>query len=416
MFYYESNYELKFKSLDIIYPLIGYSEDSQQIQFNALFRLIKYSNYTSYDNSNEKTFEIFPILDVAWGGEEDNNYFSLFPLFGTIKDKYAKEKISYFAFPIYMQTYKKNSYNTHFLWPFFSATKGKYSDGFKFWPLYGYTKKVDPDTLVTVKQSKFFLWPFFMFKKDNTTGINLEENNYWPIYLNAESDVHSSTTFLWPFFNVYEYKIRDQKTYNMPWPLIQYKSGSNIKSKRFFPLYSYSKSKHVEKGFILWPLYRHKSEILASEYFETKSLLFFLYKQDTFYSLSDNEVNKEFSSLWPIYSIDTDRDGYDFRIFAPIESFFSKNTKIREIWSPLWSVVRIKKENSKSSTSLLFNFIKYEVDEDIKETSFSINLLIPIISNESTDKHNEFKILGGFLGYKTGEDAEIRILYIPISL
>ena len=45
-----------------------------------------------------------------------------------------------------------------------------------------------------------------------------------------------------------------------------------------------------------------------------------------------------------------------------------------------------------------------------------INLLIPIISNESTDKHNEFKILGGFLGYKTGEDAEIRILYIPISL
>ena len=64
----------------------------------------------------------------------------------------------------------------------------------------------------------------------------------------------------------------------------------------------------------------------------------------------------------------------------------------------------------------MFNFIKYEVDEDIKETSFSINLLIPIISNESTDKHNEFKILGGFLGYKTGEDAEIRILYIPISL
>ena len=62
------------------------------------------------------------------------------------------------------------------------------------------------------------------FKKDNTTGINLEENNYWPIYLKAESNAHSSTTFLWPFFNIYEDKLRDQKTYNMPWPIIQYKS------------------------------------------------------------------------------------------------------------------------------------------------------------------------------------------------
>ena len=114
--------------------------------------------------------------------------------------------------------------------------------------------------------------------------------------------------------------------------------------------------------------------------------------------------------------MDSNRNGYDFRMFAPIESFFSKNAKIREIWSPLWSIVRIQKEDSKSSTSLLFNFIKYVKDEKIDESRFSINLLIPIISNESTKDSNEFSILGGFFGYKTGEDAKIRILYIPIDL
>ena len=103
-------------------------------------------------------------------------------------------------------------------------------------------------------------------------------------------------------------------------------------------------------------------------------------------------------------------------MFAPIESFFSKNAKIREIWSPLWSIVRIQKEKSKSSTSLLFNFIKYSKDEEIDESSFSINLLIPIISNESKKDSNEFSILGGFFAFKTGEDAKIRILYIPIDL
>ena len=48
--------------------------------------------------------------------------------------------------------------------------------------------------------------------------------------------------------------------------------------------------------------------------------------------------------------------------------------------------------------------------------AFIINLLIPIISKESTKESNEFSILGGFFGYKTGEDAKIRILYIPIDL
>ena len=416
LFYYKKNYELKFSSIDIVYPVIGYSKDNQQTQFNALFRLVKYSSFTSYDSTVEKTFEIFPILDTTWGGNKEKNYFSLFPLFGSIKGKYSKEKINYFIFPLYMKTVKKNSYNTHFLWPFFSKTSGKYSTGFKIWPLYGYTKKVDNETLLTVKESKFYLWPFFTFKKDQTLGINLEENNYWPIYLSSNSELYSSRTWLWPFFNVYENKLTGQKTYNMPWPIIQYKSGANIKSKRFFPLYSYSKNKHVEKGFIVWPIYRYKNEILASEYFTTQSFLFFLYKEDKFYSIEKDEVIREFSSLWPIYSMDSDQDGYDFRIFAPIESFFSKNTKIREIWSPLWSVVRVRSNQSESSTSLLFNFIKFERDKINQSSEFSINLLIPLVSNYSNKDSNEFNILGGFLGFKTGEDAKIRILYIPIEL
>ena len=36
---------------------------------------------------NKKTFEIFPIVDIAWGSNEDDNHFSIFPLFGNIKNK-----------------------------------------------------------------------------------------------------------------------------------------------------------------------------------------------------------------------------------------------------------------------------------------------------------------------------------------
>ena len=56
---------------------------------------------------------------------------------------------------------RKINRDFHFLWPFFSKTSGKYSSGFKIWPLYGYTKKIDNQTLLPIKESKFYLWQIY---------------------------------------------------------------------------------------------------------------------------------------------------------------------------------------------------------------------------------------------------------------
>ena len=414
--YYEANYELKYRSLDILYPFIGYQEDNQRNQFQAFFYLIKYKNFNDYDNLQEKNFSIFPILDISWSGKKENDYFSFFPIYGNLKNKFTKDEINYLFFPLYLKTKVKNSENTHFLWPIISKTEGKYVSGFKLWPLFGYVNKVDNQGISVVKESKFFLWPFYSYKRDLTKGLNLEEKAYFPFYLSSTSTVHEARTYLWPFFNVYVDKIRNQKTYNMPWPFIQYKQGANIKSKRFFPFYSYVKTKNVEKGFFLWPLYKYKNEILGTDYFKTKSFLFFLYKQDTYYDLRENKIKKEFSSFWPIYSKDSDLNGYDLRILSPVESFFSNNVKVRKIWSPLWSFIRVRNDNTLSETSILFNFISYKNNKIENKKRFAINILLPIIANESDSSSNKFNILGGLIGLETGEKKKIRILYIPISL
>ena len=416
LFYYEANYELKYRSLDILYPMMGYQEDNQQNQFQALFYLIRYKNFNDYDNLQEKTFSIFPILDISWSGKKENDYFSLFPIYGNLKNKFTKDEIKYFLFPLYLRTKVKNSHNTHLLWPIVSKTEGKYVSGFKLWPLFGYMNKVDTKGSKIIKESKFFLWPFYNYKKDDTKGLNLEEKAYFPFYLSSTSSIHEARTYLWPFFNVYVDKLRNQKTYNMPWPFVQYKQGVNIKSKRFFPFYSYVKTKNVEKGFFLWPIYKYKNEILGTDYFKTKSFLFFLYKQDTYYDLRKNIIKKEFSSFWPLYSIDSDLNGYDLRIFSPVESFFSNNIKVRKIWSPLWSILRIRDDNFSSETSILFNFISYKNYKIEKRKKFSLNFIFPIISNESRVNSNKFNILGGLVGFETGDKTKIRILYIPISL
>ena len=232
--YYEANYELKFRSLDILYPFMSYQEDNQRTQFRAFFSMIRYTNFNDYDNLQEKNFSIFPIIDIAWSGKKENNYFSLFPIWGTLKNKYGKEEINYLLFPLYLETKKKNSTNKHFLWPFISKVEGKYVSGFKLWPLFGYERKLDEKQLTVVKESKFFLWPFYASKKNMIGGLNLEETIYFPFYLSSNSALHKSKTYLWPFFNIYTDKISNQTTYNMPWPIIQYKKGVNIFSQRFF--------------------------------------------------------------------------------------------------------------------------------------------------------------------------------------
>jgi len=120
--------------------------------------------------------------------------------------------------------------------------------------------------------------------------------------------------------------------------------------------------------------------------------------------------------LWPFYSKDSNLDGYDLRIFSPLESFFSSNIKIRKIWSPLWSAIRIRSDKSSSETSILFNLVSYKNDKVNNKKRFRVNFLLPIISNESTPESNNFNILGGLIGLETGEKTKIRILYIPIGL
>ena len=89
---------------------------------------------------------------------------------------------------------------------------------------------------------------------------------------------------------------------------------------------------------------------------------------------------------------------------------------MRKIWSPLWSFIRVRNDNTLSETSILFNFISYKNNKIENKKRFAINILLPIVANESDSSSNKFNILGGLIGLETGEKKKIRILYIPISL
>ena len=82
----------------------------------------------------------------------------------------------------------------------------------------------------------------------------------------------------------------------------------------------------------------------------------------------------------------------------------------------MWSIIRLKDDSKSSEVSLLFNLIKTENDKENQSKKFSVNFLLPIISVESEVEKTKFNILGGLIGFETGDNSKIRILYIPINI
>jgi hypothetical protein len=82
----------------------------------------------------------------------------------------------------------------------------------------------------------------------------------------------------------------------------------------------------------------------------------------------------------------------------------------------MWSIVRLQDDSKSSQFSLLFNLIKIENDKENQRKKFSVNFLLPMVSLESEVEKTKFNILGGLLGFETGDNSKIRILYIPINI
>jgi hypothetical protein len=58
-----------------------------------------------------------------------------------MKNKYAKDEINFFMFPLFLQTKNYGVTNNNFLWPFIGVYSGNGVEGGRLWPLYGYKKR-----------------------------------------------------------------------------------------------------------------------------------------------------------------------------------------------------------------------------------------------------------------------------------
>ena len=89
--------------------------------------------YTRHKGEDGHDVGLFPFF---WGESGEKSYGGVFPVYGKLYNRYRRDEIGFFLWPLYGYSIGDGTTRTNVVWPLFSFYKG-HQEGFKIGPLYG---------------------------------------------------------------------------------------------------------------------------------------------------------------------------------------------------------------------------------------------------------------------------------------
>jgi hypothetical protein len=376
-----------------LYPFFTWRQQEDYRTF-SFFQLVNLRTDETGEGPADRRFDVWPFWFSRNNGDPDDSYRALFPLAGTIKHRFGKDRISFVAFPLYGHTEKNGREITHAPWPFLRFIGGDGYHGFEFWPLFGRsTHDGDYDR-------RFWLWPLFYRSASKLSDPVPEVKiGALPFYSRDTAPGYINENYLWPFFGYSDrtapYRYHETRYF---WPFLVQGEGDARIVNRWAPFYSHSEIKGTEKTWFLWPLYRNQrwqSEGLAQD---KTQFLFFLY-----WSLQqrspDNPAlaSAHKTHLWPLYSAwDNGAGSRQVQALSPFEIFFPNNATVRRLWTPLFALYRYERQpDTTVRHSWLWDAVTWR--RGPAEREFHLALLGGYSSNATKQR---VSLGGGLLGWQ----------------
>lgn len=395
IFYFTEDQVQKFIRLEFVYPLGKYQEkDGQKKAYLAPIALYR---------GDEKRWDLqlFPFFIGLT--ERRENYFGIFPLFGTLLNRYGKDEIRFFLWPLYSESKSEDIKTTNILWPFFSFMEGEKKKGYRIWPIYGQKEEVG------VSKLEFFLWPFFLRQtKALDTDEPIYEQMFFPFYVSKKSRSFETNTYLWPFFTIAKDYVSGFEQYDLPWPFFQILKG-DTEGFRIFPLYGYKqRGEEMRKRFLLFPFFQEE-ELKVGDTLERTIRILLISKIQTG---SENQKDKERSiKIWPFFEYEKGKMGQEKFSFLYLFPF--KEEGFERNWFPLFHLFQWEKDQ-KGNTKSNFLWGLYRREKSEERDLLRIAHLLTI------DKRKDFKkvsLIKGLIQYKKeGKTSYLRLLYLPFHL
>ena len=371
---------------DFFYPALSYDRFGAEYRFHV-GQLFNFSGGVKEAETNKQRFAIFPIYMQQRSTDTNENYTSVFPFHGQLKNRLFRAEISYTLFPLYAYTRKRDVHTYNYLFPIVHVRHGDALEGWHGWPLVGHETKTPvmrtnswgDEVLVPGHDKKFALWPLILNQHADIGGTNQEHiQSVIPFYRLTRSPNRHVTAI--PFLGGWSMTYDREKKYQelgAPWPLVVFRDGETSRTRRVWPFYSRATNEFVESTWYLWPVYKYNRVHSDPLDRDRMRILLFLYS-DTIERNTEAGIALRRRDFWPFYTHRRDWDGHTrLQVLAPLEPMIPNNKSIERNYSPLWSVWRDER-NAKSgarSQSLLWNLYRRDVRDGESKTSAFFGLV-----------------------------------------
>lgn len=358
------------------------------------------SPFFESDKDDSPRWGLFPI----YGGRSSKgeSYGGVFPLFGTIKERFGQDEGSFFLFPLFAQSRRDETTTTHLLWPFFSSTKGPEAEGFKAWPFVGWKSEKGR------KESSFAFWPFWVERRRGLDTDNPER--FWmlfPFYGETTSPERDSMVALWPFIHYAKDKKHDYKTFSL-FPLLTVTQGDDREAFKLLPLFGYEKTANSKSSFLVAPFIYGTKSLNSRGYTERRTRWLFFSKDNERTWTEKGETSK-LTHVWPIVHYKKSRKGEVQVAFPSVFPLVSE--QFQRNW-PFFTLFGYRRDEAgRVDSSFMWKLFTYEKNEH--SSSMGLAFIFDYSKNLTADT-KEFSLLKGLFSFRTSPKGNrYSFLYLP---
>lgn len=368
----------------VLPPLFSWRRYGDDQRWQVL-QLLNGSRITTIEDPEVKRFNLFPFFLYQDVPNQERAYWSLFPIYGTVRNRLFRDEIEYAAFPLWMKS-RKGTMTTHnVLFPFLHLREGPGLAGWQFWPLAGHehldpstrTNLSDQEEIVPGHDKTFAAWPLWF---RNRTGLGTTNEGridaVLPLLYRERSPLRDHTSVMWPLFSWTDDREKQFHQWNAPWPLVSFARGEGRTMDRVLPFFSVGHSPTLEAETYMWPLYRRRRIHTESMDRERRQYGMFLYVDLKERNPETGKAARRIDS-WPFFSWTRDPEGKErlqaFSIMEPLR----RGAGLERNWSPLWSVWRQEWDPSEGaeSQSLLWNLYRRDSRPELTKGSLLFGLV-----------------------------------------
>ena len=380
---------------DFLYPLLTHRANDTDHRW-SLFSLVNHEGPWEATAAGNRSFDIWPIYFSRDTGDPATSYRAVFPLQGTVINRFGDDRISWTLFPLYGRFERNGVTTTAVPWPVIKILQGDGNHGFAVWPLWGWRAKAGE------YRERYYLWPLIYRNESKLSAPKPDVSlGFLPFYARDESADARSETYLWPFFG-YTHRTAPHRYDETRWfwPLFVQGRGDERRIDRWAPIYTHSSIKGDDKRWVFWPLFREEKwtdDGLA----QTKTqFLYFLYwslRQRSTANPAAARAQK--THLWPLLSYwDNGAGRRQLQVLSPLEVFFQDNEPVRLAYSPLFALYRYDRRTPDDvRASFLWDAITWRRSPGHREFHLG-----PLLGVETAPGRRRIALGAGLIGLKRG--------------